>query len=128
MLHYFARKFFNKQLISPYVDGENVTVDYISDGTTHSRADVECASNEAAVVLESRSTSSSNPYRPNGPRSLRRYLNYGLPDRDSMHMKARSRSLDNWHLITGRCYKWNSFEAEFTWQIKFQTVGLHCCR
>jgi hypothetical protein len=118
MLHYFAKKFFDSQLISPYVDGENVTVYYISDEAKHSITGVECQSIQAPVVSDYGSTFS----HASGRRPSRHNLDYRRSDQIEVRMKANFPGSEDWHILTGRCYKWDSFEAAYTWTIKVQKV------
>lgn len=106
MLHYFARKFFSRLLISPYIDGSNITVYYISDDShaKHGDAALYQSINNPSTVSRSRS------------------LNGKFPKKNVVHMNARSTGFEDVHVIMGRCYKWKSFETGYEWNMTFQTV------
>ena len=117
MLHYFAKKFFGPTLISPYIDGENVTVYYISDRMRGN-----------SLTTATKNDIPQLRYRQNG--GIHSRVVPGILWHDDGHAQHHSvvrmnvsySGVEDIHIVMGRCYKWMSFESGFEWNITFHKV------
>ena len=124
MLHYFARRFFSKILVSPYLEGETLVVYYIDD-------DVRQESQSTAMKFVNELEKPGTLTRSNNERAdLNLHDNtHSLPEMmTNSEVNVQDKPADGTQQLTLniQCFHWKSLEPVQSWNKTFSKVCKLC--